>query len=394
MFTRTRYQYGSLKLKERKKGKEVWEFRYYEPDAQGKSQRRAVMVGTRDEYPTESAARKSPEVQTILLRLNASQPVTARATDFGAVIARYEQEEMPERYSTKSAYQSQIDNYIRPRWADTPMTAIKPMAVEDWLKKLALAPKTRSHIRSLMQTIFQCAERWELIDKNPMPLVRVKGGTKRLKTPLVLAPDQFHSLLPLIREPYRTMVLIAGCLGLRVSEIVGLQWRDFDFSRLTLLIQRSVVHGRVGDVKTEYSRDSVPLDTAVVEALMLHKKRSCPTPEGWLFANPATAKPYHQEEIQKKHIRKAGAKAGIVGNIGWHTFRHSYRSWLDETGAPLSVQKELMRHASIQTTMNVYGKAMTDSKRQAHSKVVEMVLNRSKQTQTAEHHQLVASIGS
>ena len=33
-----------------------------------------------------------------------------------------------------------------------------------------------------------------------------------------------------------------------------------------------------------------------------------------------------------------------------------------------------MRHASIQTTMNIYGKAMTDSKRQAHSKVVEMVL--------------------
>ncbi|HTS77429.1 MAG TPA: hypothetical protein VMG40_14555 [Bryobacteraceae bacterium] len=33
-----------------------------------------------------------------------------------------------------------------------------------------------------------------------------------------------------------------------------------------------------------------------------------------------------------------------------------------------------MRHASIQTTMNVYGKAMTDSKRQAHSKVVEMIL--------------------
>ena len=35
LFTRTRYQYGSLETKERKKGKEVWEFRYYEPDAQG-----------------------------------------------------------------------------------------------------------------------------------------------------------------------------------------------------------------------------------------------------------------------------------------------------------------------------------------------------------------------
>jgi len=43
--------------------------------------------------------------------------------------------------------------------------------------------------------------------------------------------------------------------------------------------------------------------------------------------------------------------------------------------APLTVQKELMRHASIQTTMNIHGNAMTDSKRQAHSKVVESVLN-------------------
>jgi integrase len=97
-------------------------------------------------------------------------------------------------------------------------------------------------------------------------------------------------------------------------------------------------------VKTEYSRDSVPLDAAVVQALLIHKKTCCPTPEGWLFANPATGRPYHQNEIQKKHLRKAGIAAGIGGDIDWHTFRHSYRSWLDETGAPLTVQKELMRH--------------------------------------------------
>jgi len=42
--------------------------------------------------------------------------------------------------------------------------------------------------------------------------------------------------------------------------------------------------------------------------------------------------------------------------------------------APMKVQQELMRHASIQTTMNVYGQAMTSSKREANGKVVEMVL--------------------
>ena len=285
---------------------------------------------------------------------------------------------MPERYSTRAAYKSYINNQIRPRWEHVALSAVKPMAVEDWLRGLSLAPKTKSHVRSLMHTIFQCAERWELIDKNPIKLVRVRGGTKRLNTPRVLAPQQFQTLLQLVREPYRTMVLVAGCLGLRVSEILALQWGDFDLVGNTLLVQRSVVHGRVDDVKTEYSRDRVPLDEALADVLLQHKKRSAPTPEGWLFPNPATGRPYHQEEIQKKHIRAAGIAAGIGGDIGWHTFRHSYRSWLDDTGAPLGVQKELMRHASIQTTMNVYGKAMTDSKRLAHGKVVEMVLKSNK----------------
>lgn len=395
MFTRTRYQYGSLETKERKKGKEVWEFRYYETDGRGERQRRAIIVGSLEDYPSESAARKAPAVQAILLRLNAEQPVVAAgAAEFGAVIARYEKEEMPERYSTRAAYKSYIKNHILPRWADTPMSAVRPMAVEDWLKGLDLAPKTKSHVRSLMHTIFQCAERWELTVKNPIKLVRVKGGTKRQKTPRVLTPEEFELLLPLIREPFRTMVLIAGCLGLRVSEIVALQWGDFDFPGLTLLVNRSIVHGRIGEVKTEYSRDSVPLDPALVEALMQHKKRSIATPEGWLFANPVTRKPYHQEEIQKRYIRKAGIAAEIGCDIGWHTFRHSYRSWLDETGAPLTVQKELMRHASIQTTMNVYGKAMTDTKRQAHRRVVELVLKPSKTEETVGQKKPVKVIGS
>ncbi|HTM11554.1 MAG TPA: tyrosine-type recombinase/integrase, partial [Bryobacteraceae bacterium] len=58
----------------------------------------------------------------------------------------------------------------------------------------------------------------------------------------------------------------------------------------------------------------------------------------------------------------------------WHSFRHSYRAWLQESGAPFAVQQELMKHASITTTMNVYGKVMTDTKRLANSKVVQMVL--------------------
>jgi integrase len=379
LFTRTRYQNGSLRVKKRGNGLKIWEFRYYEPLPEGNGRGlRAVTVGTLQDYPTEAAARKSDAAQAIILRINAEHtlgPVTASTV--GALIARYEKEELPARYSTRVSYQSYLDNYIRPRWGESAIAGVRAMAVEDWLKRLTLAPKTRGHIKSLMSTLFKCAQRWELVETNPMQLVRVRNVSKRLERPSVLTAEEFHKLLPHIREPYRTMVLIAGCLGLRASEIVGLQWNDFDFDKSTLLVQRGVVHGRVDDVKTEYSRDVVPIAPELATELLAYREGCYPTEPGWLFANPATEKPYHQEEIQKKHIRKAAKAAGIKSKVGWKTFRHSYRSWLDQTDAPMGVQRELMRHASIQTTMNIYGRAMSDSKRQAHSNVVQMVLQAS-----------------
>ena len=69
-----------------------------------------------------------------------------------------------------------------------------------------------------------------------------------------------------------------------------------------------------------------------------------------------------------------GDSAGRFGRIGWHTFQHTYRSWLDATGAPIGVQQKLMRHAHVATTMNVYGNALMESKREANSKIVQLVL--------------------
>jgi integrase len=75
-----------------------------------------------------------------------------------------------------------------------------------------------------------------------------------------------------------------------------------------------------------------------------------------------------------KVLQTAASRAKIQGPIGWHTLRHSYRAWLDETGAPLGVQQKLMRHANISTTMNVYGGAFMEAKRKANTSVVQRVL--------------------
>jgi integrase len=372
--SRARYQFGSLSIKKRAKGSDVWEFRYYE-DVTGETRsRKALFIGTTDQYKTESLARKVVEAH--LLKLNAERPQhNLGSVTFGGLCDRYIAEELPERYSTRKSYLSNLTVHIKPRWGNYLLGQVKPMAVEGWLKELNMAPKSKAHIRSVMHVLFECAARWELIDdrRNPIGMVRVKDSTKRRKRPMILTVESFEAVIAKLREPYRTMVLVAQCLGLRVSEITALKWEDLEVEDRQLLVQRSVVNGRVDEVKTEYSHDHVPIHESLLEVLLAWAKDCPPTEDGWMFPSPITNRPYYSTEIQKRLLKPIGIKLG-VGPIGWHTFRHTYRSWLDETGAPMKVQQELMRHASIQTTMNVYGQAMPESKRAANGKVVTMVL--------------------
>jgi integrase len=81
--------------------------------------------------------------------------------------------------------------------------------------------------------------------------------------------------------------------------------------------------------------------------------------------------------IQQQILKPAGEKIGQPG-IGWHVFRHTYRSLLDETGAPIGVQQELMRHSNVATTMNIYGNATLKAKQKANSKVVQMMIAQGK----------------
>jgi len=89
-------------------------------------------------------------------------------------------------------------------------------------------------------------------------------------------------------------------------------------------------------------------------------------------------KPYHGYSAQYHMLRPAAKRAGL-GPIGWHSLRHSYRTWLDETGASISVQRELMRHSTITMTMDGYGRGVASANRKANARVVEMLLGEGEQ---------------
>ena len=148
------------------------------------------------------------------MRLNEEAPRSeVEAPTFGALLDRYIEHELPERHSTRSSHLSNIRRHIRPRWGDQPINRLKPMAMEQWLRDMPLAPKTKVHIRSLMHLVLKCGERWGVIEmgKNPVTLVRIKNASKRMKRPQILEVSQFFELLKHLAEPYRTMVMVAQC---------------------------------------------------------------------------------------------------------------------------------------------------------------------------------------
>ena len=73
-------------------------------------------------------------------------------------------------------------------------------------------------------------------------------------------------------------------------------------------------------------------------------------------------------------LEPAGEAASFPFALGFHTFRHSYKTWLDAKEVPLTVQRDLMRHPDIRTTAQVYGQVRVEQLREANTNVVDRAL--------------------
>jgi integrase len=367
-FTRDRYQHGSLRRVQRAKGPDVWEFRYSAYENGVRKQRQLTLSSKK--YPSEAAVKR--KVEGLLLKLNsAASSAALQEPTLEAVMEIFTRDEMPERFKSQQNYRLLMGRHIQPRWGSFPLSKIRPFEVETWLKELDYSPETKRHIKSMLFRLFECAMKrgWLEAQRNPMSLVRVKGRN-RVVEKVVLTPEQMAIVRQNLEDPILLMSELACYLGLRICEVLGLMWEDFDPTAKTLSIRRSAVDGYVADVKTEASRDVIPLSGEFISFILRWQRIAPLSAEGWMFPSIVTGRPYHAGILLRRHLAPLVPKVGVP-RLGWHTFRHTFRSWLDAVGTAVGVQQKMMRHADVATTMNVYGKGMMDSKLTAHTKLLE-----------------------
>jgi integrase len=231
-----------------------------------------------------------------------------------------------------------------------------------WMNKrqkavLAVA-KTERHSNSLMA-------RNEQLE---IELAKIKTVNKGKRKPLVLTIKQYQAFAGQLSDLHRTMVVAAMCSGMRVSEVLGLRWDQLDLTNGLMSVQARVTNG--GMVSPEGPEGPLPMDPVLLESLLEWRKKTPST--GLVFPSHITGRCYYAGPIQQDYFRPAARKLGLVG-VCWHTFPHSYRSWMDEDGTPMGVQQKLMRHAPAATIMHNQGNASSKPKAKANGKVVRQV---------------------
>ena len=360
-----RHTTGSVRYDKRRM---TWNYLWYDGPS-----RRSKRIGTKQQYPTKAAAWKEVDRLELIQQSKARDGDTVRS-----VITRYELERMPSRHSTARVYRSFLNNHILPKWGDTEIQAVQPRPVELWLRELPLSPKSKTHVRSLMHGLVEFAMWAGLlgISRNPMSLVQNKGAMRKVRKARSLTAEQFQALLTELHEPFATMALLSVCLGLRISEALALRWSDIDWLDSQLSVRRGIVNQRVDDVKTEGSARTFSLTPELLERLKSAKRRAIfSDAEDWIFASPIRLGrlPYSYTGVCRELER--AADAAKIGHLGTHTFRHTYRSWLDAVGTGVAVQQKMMRHTDIRTTMNIYGDVVTDEMTTAGIKVARLAFH-------------------
>ena len=382
---RPRYQHGFFSQVRRKKGPNVWIYRWREVDPKGKPQMRSQVVGTVKEYKTETAAWVAVEA----LRLNINQEALqndAVTMTFRQVVEHYRKIELDleidserKTFKTKHVYDNNLQVHILPRWGEYRLRDISSVAVERWLEKLELAGSTKAKLKYVMSDVYQHTIRNGWLRNNENPLLAVRQSAKREHIPETLEAHEFRALMILLPQKVRAMGVICATTGLRISEVLGLKWSDIDWKKLQMNVARSVVHGRVGKCKTEVSSQPVPLDQFTADEILKWREEcTYGSATDWVFASEWTAgkMPPWANTLLTRFLRPAAQKAKIKKEVGWHTFRHTYSTLLKGNGEDVKVVQELMRHANFQTTMNVYTRAITTAKRDAQTRVVDVLMDR------------------
>jgi integrase len=235
------------------------------------------------------------------------------------------------------------------------------------LTQAGYAPKSIDHVHDVLSAVLRTAVKWGHLQENPARGVDLPT-LKCVRPKWALTTGQAASLLAGLPPLARTMVGLAILSGLRRGELFALRWKDIDEQARMLTVREAVYDGTFGTPKTEAGSRRIPLSETAVRLVREWTARATDTqPEALMFATRmgTTIAP---DNVLRRAIFPACKRLGLP-RATWLTFRRTYSSWSHDMGVPGKVVAQLMGHASVDTTLNVYTQVLDGSVRDAVEKI-------------------------
>ncbi|MBI2903010.1 MAG: tyrosine-type recombinase/integrase [Candidatus Methylomirabilis oxyfera] len=355
--------------------------------------RKARACKTRDE-----AERIAKEIRLTQLRgsFGLSAPEQQHVTTFQQAA-----EEWLERYvrrncerSTQEGYARMLHQQVFPIFGHTPTHEVSRRDIEALANRMSDGGLSKGTIKICLAVISgiynDLIEHGEAVTNpaaRPGKILRDKVDKRLARVPLT--PDEVRRLLDAARaldqeragrhgtEVSRYLLLLTLLLtGLRVGELMGLQWRDLDLSSGVLEVRRQRTRGQNSPPKNHrMKREDLarPLWEALKAAMenrraeLAYQGRDLDLEEN-IFRN-RVGRPFDAPSVRRL-LHASVARAGLR-HMTPHLMRHTFCGQALTTGAPAAYVKEMAGHASIQLTVDTYGHLTPGANRGAMDRLAE-----------------------
>jgi integrase len=258
------------------------------------------------------------------------------------------------RPATRALYEVQARRYVLPVFAESSIGEITPGDVREWLSGLQAGARTVQVAHQVLSRVLRQAVADGLIVTNPCMVARPPSVER--PDPRLLSTDDVERLGHAIDERYRAMVLLAGWGGLRFGECAGLRTDHLRLLERKIDVREAATEVRgqvsIGPLKTRESRRTITVPAFLADALAEHLAHA--GPPDLVFPAPGGG-PLRRTNFRRRYWEPACEAVGLDPAPRFHDLRHHAAAVAIAAGAhPKAIQARL-GHASITTTLNVYG---------------------------------------
>ena len=284
------------------------------------------------------------------------------------------------RPSTLEHYRKDMENHVVPQLGAkmlTQVTAADLRKLYDTLKRcgrknprpgqsLGLSSTTVHNIHATLHQALRVAVEQGLIPKNPADEVEPPKITRQPMK--ILNEEQLDTFMDTINaDPiWHDFFYTELTTGLRLGEICGLMWTDFDGKAGTLQISRTLHKEKgaqlvAGDTKTYAGTRKIVLPHSTAELLLVRKAASF---SPWIFHDPLRPEAPVNPSSAYYQLKKLLAQAGLP-NIRFHDLRHTFSSHALASGVDAKTLSGILGHTKASFTLDTYTHTTSDMHRRA-----------------------------